>query len=64
MAKIIEEKIVIKFTKLVPNSSSDMSVLTKEQLQTLIQSIPELAESILNSSAIIVETLEYDELDG
>ena len=55
MAKLIETKIVIKFSTIVANSSDKDTVLSDEQIDMLSKSIPELAETIVNSEAIIVE---------
>lgn len=55
MAKMLEQTLTIKFTTLVQNSSSTSVVLSAEQLELISQSIPELIESIINSSNIIIE---------
>ena len=60
MAKVIEQIIAIKLSKIVKESSSDQTVISDEQFQMLGQSIPELADSILNDTGIIVEVVELD----
>ena len=55
MAKLIETKIVVKFSTIVADKNEQDSVISDEQMEILSKSIPELAESIIDSPAIIVE---------
>jgi hypothetical protein len=58
MAKLLEQVLAIKLSKIVKDYDSQESVLNEDQLETLLASIPELAESILTGEGIVVETLE------
>lgn len=60
MAKVVEQIIAIKFSKIVKDAESDTSVITDEQMAMLGQSIPELADSILDDAGIIVELADLD----
>lgn len=60
MAKVIEQVIAIKFSKIVKDSQSDDLVISEEQLSLLSQSIPELADSIINDSGIVVELVDLE----
>jgi hypothetical protein len=55
MAKIIEQIIEIKLSKLIKDSNDENDLLTEDQCDSLIESIPELVESVLQDSGIIVE---------
>ncbi len=55
MAKVIEQAVVIKFSRMVKNNDSTDSVLNNSVLATLIESIPELCESVVSDSAVVVE---------
>jgi len=56
MAKLIETKLIVKFSTIVADKDAGkVGVLTPEQVEMLSKSIPELAESIIDSSAIVVE---------
>jgi hypothetical protein len=59
MAKVIEQTVVIKFSRMVKNNNDADTVLTNEVLATLLESIPELCEQIVDDSAVVVE-LDFD----
>lgn len=58
MAKVIEQVIAIKLSKIVKDDDKQQTVLTSEQAETLISAMPSLAESALNDTSIVVEILE------
>lgn len=58
MAKVIEQVIAIKLSKIVKDDDHQQTVLNTEQAETLITAIPTLAESALNDNSIVVEILE------
>lgn len=60
MAKIIEQIIAVKLSKIVKNEDDTASVLDQDTMNTLLASIPELAESVINDSSIIVESIELE----
>ena len=55
MAKLIEELVVIKLSKLVKEDSSDNTVLTDEQRELLSATAPALIEEVINDPLIVVE---------
>jgi hypothetical protein len=58
MAKLIEEIIVIKLSKLVKDSDADNSVLSDEQRAVLAATAPALVEEVINDSLVVVELAE------
>lgn len=60
MAKIIEQIIAIKLSKIVKDSHDVDTVLTPTQKDTLVESIPELAESIVDDTSVIVEVIDIE----
>ena len=60
MAKVIEQIIAIKFSKIVKDSKSDKSVISDDQMSMLSQSVTELAESIVDNSSIVVEVIDIN----
>jgi hypothetical protein len=55
MAKLVEEVVVIKLSRMVKDSSDTDTVLTEEQRAVLEATAPALIEEVLNDSAVIVE---------
>jgi len=55
MAKLVEEVVVIKLSRMVKDSSDADTVLTEEQRAVLEATAPALIEEVLNDSAVIVE---------
>jgi hypothetical protein len=60
MARVLEQVLAIKISKIVKDSDGVTSVLDDDAKQTLINSIPELAESVINDSAVVVEVMELE----
>lgn len=58
MAKVVDQVIAIKVSKIVKDSQTDTSVLTDEQINLLSQSITELADSVIDDPGIIVEVVD------
>ena len=58
MAKLIEELVVIKLSRMVKDSSDADTVLTDEQRAVLEATAPALIEEVLNDGAVIVELAE------
>jgi hypothetical protein len=58
MAKLVEELVIIKLTRMVKDSTADNAVLTEEQRSLLDATAPALIEEVLNDAAIIVELAE------
>lgn len=55
MAKLIEQSIVINLSKVVKDSDDTALVINDTQLVSLLESIPELIESMLSDPTVIVE---------
>ena len=55
MAKLVEEIVVIKLSRMVKDSSDTQAVLTDEQRTVLEATAPALIEEVLNDAAVIVE---------
>jgi hypothetical protein len=55
MAKLIEELVVIKLSKLVKEGSGRESVLTEEQRELLAATVPALIEEVINDPLIVTE---------
>ena len=55
MAKLIEQSILVNLSRIVKDSDDRTTVVDDTQLESLIESIPELIESMLSDPTIIVE---------
>lgn len=60
MARVIEQVIAVKVSRIVKDSDQRELVLTEEQLLTLIASIPDLAESIVDEPGLVVEVIPVE----
>jgi hypothetical protein len=60
MARVIEQVIAVKISRIVKDSDQQEMVLTDEQLSTLIASIPDLAESIVDEPGLVVEVIPVE----
>jgi hypothetical protein len=58
MAKLIEELVVIKLTKMVKDNSADTAVLSDEARDLLTATAPALIEEVLNDGSVVVELAE------
>lgn len=58
MAKLIEEIIVIKISRLVKDADAKGQVLTDEQRELLATTAPALVEEVINDSTVVVELAE------
>jgi len=58
MAKLVEELVVIKLSKMVKDSAADNTVLTEEQRAVLEATAPALIEEVLNDATVMVELAE------
>jgi len=57
MARLIEQVIAIKLSRIVKDDDSRESVLSEDQASTLLASIPELTESVVNDAGVVVEVI-------
>jgi len=60
MAKLVEQVLAIKLSKIVKDSEDNSLVISDEALATLLTSIPELAESVIDDAAVVVEVMELE----
>lgn len=58
MAKLVEELVVIKLSKMVKDSAAEHAVLTEEQRSILEATAPALIDEVLNDAAVLVELAE------
>lgn len=55
MAKVLEEIIVLKLSKIVKDNDRDCNVISSDQRQLIEQAVPALIDEVLNDTSIIVE---------
>jgi hypothetical protein len=60
MARVLEEVLIIKLSKMVKDSSKDESVISAEQRALIEQTIPTLIEEVLDNDSVVVEVAELD----
>ena len=60
MARVVEQVIAIKLSKIVKDSDKRELVLDQQQTETLLSSIPELAESAINDPSVVIEIIELE----
>jgi len=60
MAKILEEIIVIKLSKMVKDNHNSDSVVDSEQRKLIEETIPTLVEEVINDSSVVVEVAELN----
>ena len=55
MAKILEETIGIKLSRLVKTNESQIELLTDDQRYLLLQTILQVCEEVLSDNSVVVE---------
>jgi len=60
MAKVIEEIIVIKLSRMVRDNDKRTSVVEEEQRSLIEETIPTLVEEVINDSSVVVEVTELE----
>jgi hypothetical protein len=60
MAKVIEQVIAIKLSRIVKDSDTRESVLDSSQNENFVNSLPEIVEEVINDSGIIAEVIQLD----
>lgn len=60
MAKILEEIIVIKLSKMVKDNYNSDNVVDSEQRKLIEETIPTLVEEVINDSSVVVEVAELN----
>lgn len=60
MAKIIEQMFVLKLSRIVNDKSNLDSFLSEDQKTAILESVPQLVESILEDQTIVVEVADIE----
>ena len=60
MAKLIEELIVIKLSRMVRDNDTDTDVIEATQRKLIEETIPTLVDEVLNDSAVVVEVADVE----
>lgn len=60
MAKLIEELIVIKLSRMVRDNDKDTDVIEAAQRKLIEETIPTLVDEVLNDSEVVVEVTDVD----
>lgn len=60
MAKVLEELVIIKLSKIVKDDTVAIDVITKEQRELIEQTLSTLVDEVLNDPSIIVEIASLD----
>lgn len=60
MAKVIEQIVAIKLSKIVKDSETAQNVLDSEQQEDFVSNLSNLAESALNDPTVVVEVFKLD----
>ena len=60
MAKVVEEVIVIKLSRMVKDSDKRTSVVEDDQRVLIEQTIPTLIEEVINDGSVVVEVAKLD----
>lgn len=55
MAKLVEEILVIKLSRMVRDSDADGTVLSAEHRETLANTLPALVEEVIGEPGVLVE---------
>ncbi len=55
MAKIATTTISLNISKLVRNDEDESSLLSEEQLLTLLETLPNVVEQLLDDSKLVIE---------
>lgn len=58
MARLIEQVLAIKFSKIIKDTDTDESVITQEQVDMLMDGLPTIVEEILGANNVIIEVME------
>lgn len=60
MAKVIEEVIIVKLSRIVKDSSKDTTVVGKDQRKLIEETLPSVVEEVLGDNGIIVEVADLE----
>ena len=60
MAKLIEEIIILKLSRMVRDADSSANVVEEKQRLLIEETIPTLVEEVINDSSVLVEIAELE----
>ena len=60
MAKLVEELIIIKLSRMVRDNDSSSSVVEEKQRLLIEETIPTLVEEVINDTGVVVEITQLD----
>jgi hypothetical protein len=60
MARVVEQVLEIRLSRIVKDSDGRESTLPPESISMLLSGIPELVESIIDDPGVVVEVTELD----
>lgn len=60
MARVIEQILAVRISRMVKDQSEEVSVTTDEQEQALRESIPQLVEGLLEDPSVVVELIDLE----
>lgn len=60
MAKVLEEVIVVKLSRMVKDTAKTASVIDINQKKLIEDTIPALIEELLNDGSVVVEVAELN----
>lgn len=60
MAKVIEEVLIIKFSRMVKDSDKSSEVIETAQRKLIAETIPALVEEVINDPTVVVEVAELE----
>lgn len=58
MAKVIEQIIAVKFSKIVKDSDTTSSVLSDSQEQTIEEGLPDIVDSLIDDNQVVIEVIK------
>lgn len=60
MAKVLEEIIIIKLSRMVKDSAKDQTVIDAEQRKLIEETVPTLIDEVLGDGSVVVEVAELE----
>jgi hypothetical protein len=60
MAQLVEQQITITLSRLIRSRDSVDQVITPEQMESLIETLPSVVEQMLDDATVVVEASSED----
>ena len=60
MAKLVEELIIIKLSRMVRDNDASSTVVEEKQRLLIEETIPALVEEVINDTGVVVEITQLD----